>query len=140
MNTKPTPLHPQPYPHYTIARVVDTCRGEATHVDLWGEVLPVCAHLQHVELLQPQDQVLLVETDQGWIVCGRLRPPGATPQPRQEQTNGRLTLQADQAVCLQAGDNRLEIQADGAILLDGEQITAIARSRIRLQGATIELN
>jgi hypothetical protein len=140
MTTKPTPLRPQSQHPYNVARVVKTSHGEATHVDLWGTIHAIAGHLHHVDLLHPEDRVLITETDMGWIVCGRLRTTGATPQPRLEQNNGRLMLEADQVLCLQAGNNRLEIRADGCICLDGDQITSIARGRMRLQGATIELN
>jgi hypothetical protein len=43
-------------------------------------------------------------------------------------------------VRLQAGENWIEVHADGRIELDGRQITGMAEGRLRLQGSTIELN
>ena len=40
---------------------------------------------------------------------------------------------------LQAGDNWIEVHADGRIVLDGQNITGLAADKVRLLGQTIEL-
>jgi hypothetical protein len=123
-----------------VATVTDARDGQAVTIDLSGTPIPVAGHLSQVEALHTGDRVLTLRTEAGVIVAGRLRAANEAPAPRLEAADGRLRLEAPESVRLQAGDHRIEVHADGRIEIDGRLITGHARERIRLQGATIELN
>jgi hypothetical protein len=123
-----------------IATVLEVEDDQATVVDLGGTPCPVAGHLSQVEALKARDRVLTVRTDTGVVVTGRLRAEAEAPAPRLEAQDGRLLVEASKSVRLQAGDNWIEVYADGRIELDGQQITGMAEGRMRLQGSTIELN
>jgi hypothetical protein len=123
-----------------VATVTSTLDGQATVVDLGGTLCPVTDHLSQVETLKAGDRVLTIRTATGMIVAGRLRAWDEAPAPRLEEQDGRLLVEAAQSVRLQAGQNWIEVHADGRIELDGRQITGLAEGRLRLQGSTIELN
>lgn len=123
-----------------IAIVLQTENGQAAVIDLSGAPRPVAGHLSQVEVLKEGDRIVTIRTSAGIIVAGRLRGENETPAPRLEEQDGRLVVEAPESVRLQAGDNWIEVHADGRIELDGQQITGKAESLLRLQGPTIELN
>jgi hypothetical protein len=123
-----------------IAKVLEAEDGQATVVDLGGTPCPVAGHLSQVEALKEGDRILTIHTPTGIIVAGRLRATNEAPTPRLEEQDGRLLVEAPKSVRLQAGENWIEVHADGRIELDGRQITGMAEGRLRLQGSTIELN
>ncbi len=129
-----------PTDNAAIATVLEVEDGQATVVDLSGTLCPVTGHLSQVETLKAGDRVLTIRTATGMIVTGRLRAGDEAPAPRLEEQDGRLLVEATQSVRLQAGENWIEVHADGRIELDGQQITGLAEGRMRLQGSTIELN
>jgi hypothetical protein len=141
MTSKIHPLFPSAATgHPAIAIVLEAENGQATVIDLGGTPCPVAGHLSQVEALKARDRVLTVRTDTGVVVTGRLRAEAEAPAPRLEAQDGRLLVEASKSVRLQAGDNWIEVYADGRIELDGQQITGMAEGRMRLQGSTIELN
>jgi hypothetical protein len=129
-----------PTDNAAIATVLEVEDGQATMVDLGGTPCPVAGHLSQVEALKEGDRILTLRTATGIVVAGRLRATGEAPSPRLEEQDGRLLVEAAQSVRLQAGQNWIEVHADGRIELDGRQITGLAEGRLRLQGSTIELN
>ncbi|ABA90060.1 hypothetical protein Pcar_2825 [Syntrophotalea carbinolica DSM 2380] len=126
--------------HAAIATVLDVEDGLAMVVELGGTPCPVADHLSHVEALKEGDRILTIRIPTGIVVAGRLRAGGEAAAPRLEEKDGRLLVEAPKSVRLQAGDNCIEVHADGRIELDGQQITGLAEGRLRLQGSTIELN
>jgi len=116
--------------------------GEALRVILCGETeaLSVAGHFSAVPPLRAGDKVALLASAEGPLVIGRLRGTGEGPAPLLQDLEGRLLIAAGEGLCLQAGESRIELDADGRIRLDGREITSIATGRQRLQGATIELN
>lgn len=123
-----------------VAIVVEARNGQATMVHRGNTPGPVAGHLSQVEPLKTGDRVLTVRTDMGLIVAGRLRGPDESCAPRIEEMDGCLLLKGTHSVRLQAGENRIEVHADGRIELDGRQISGMAEGRLRLQGSSIELN
>lgn len=145
MPTKVTRLFPDPpNPNglTSIATVVEVVNGEALSVMLPGERQPqmVAGHFSEVPLLKQGDRVALMQTVGGPVIMSRLRAPGETPQPLVLSEEGRLTVEAPGGICLQSGESRIEITADGRIWVDGKEIYSISSGRMRLQGSTIELN
>jgi hypothetical protein len=122
-----------------IATVLEVEDDQATVVDLGGTPCPVAGHLSQVEALKEGDRVLKIRTATGIVVAGRLRATDEAPAPRLENQDGRLLVEASQSVRLQAGDNWIEVHADGRIVLDGQNITGLAADKVRLLGQTIEL-
>jgi hypothetical protein len=122
-----------------IATVLEVEDGQATVIDLSGVPCPVAGHLSGVEALKAGDRVLTIRTAEGIIVAGRLRAGNEAPTPRLEAQNGRLLVEAPESVRLQAGENWIEVHADGRIELDGQQITGLAADKVRLLGRSIEL-
>lgn len=123
-----------------VATVQEAEGGQATVVNLGGTPCPVAGHLSQVEALKEGDRILTIRTAKGIVVAGRLRGKDEAPAPRLEEKDGHLLVEAAKSVRLQAGDNWIEVHADGRIELDGQQITGLAEGRLRLQGSTIELN
>lgn len=141
MTTNLKPLFPPiAQDHAVIAVVAEVEAGQACRLTLADDSPAVVGHLSGVETLHPGDKVLAVPTASGYVVTGRLRAPAENPPPRLEAQEGHLRLEAPRSIRLQAGQSWIEIHADGRIQIDGEQITGLAAGRMRLQGATIELN
>lgn len=141
MNGNPIPLHSnfadnQPQ----LALVTKAQAGLAINVSVTGVEHRVAGHLSQVEPLQVGDQVLVTATELSMIIIGRLRQNNEYPAPRQQQQDGLLTLEAEQSLCLRAGQSRIEVHADGRIVINGKNILQIANGPLKLQGATIELN
>jgi len=122
-----------------IATVLEVEDDQATVVDLGGTPCPVTGHLSQVEALKEGDRILTIRTATGIVVAGRLRAWDEASAPRLESQDGRLLVEASQSVRLQAGENWIEVHADGRIVLDGQQITGLAADKVRLLGQTIEL-
>jgi hypothetical protein len=129
-----------PTDNAAIATVLEVEDGQAMVIDLGDTPCPVAGHLSQVEALKEGDRILALRTATGFVVAGRLRAGGEDPAPRLEEQDGRLLVEAPKSVRLQAGENWIEVHADGRIELDGRQITGMAEGRLRLQGSTIELN
>jgi hypothetical protein len=129
-----------PTDNAAIATVLEAEDGQATVVHLSGTPCLVAGHLSQVEALKVGDRVLTIRTATGIFVVGRLRATDEAPTPRLEEQDGRLLMEAPKSVRLQAGQNWIEVHADGRIELDGKQISGLAEGRLRLQGSTIELN
>ena len=107
-----------------IATVIEVKGGRATTVNLDGTLCPVEGHLSQVEPLEIGDRVLIVPTEEGAIVAGRLKAEGEARAPRLEIRNGHLLVEATKSIRLQVGQNRIEVHPDG----------------VRLQGPTIEFD
>lgn len=144
MKSKVRQLHEQKLAIGTvgIAEVEAAEGGEALRVILCGqtEALSVGGHFSDVPPLQGGDKVALLASAEGPLVIGRLRGPGESPPPLLQDREGRLLIAAGEGICLQAGESRIELDADGRIRLDGREIASIATGCQRLQGSTIELN
>ncbi|MCG8393148.1 MAG: hypothetical protein MI745_08700 [Pseudomonadales bacterium] len=114
--------------------LIDDATGMDLSIDLIGE---------SVTLLGEGDRVLyLLAPGQGIIVTDRLvAADSLTHAPLiDELDDGRLRFDAPQGLILQAGQARVELRADGTVLLDGREIQAVADGLNRLLGARIELN
>ena len=133
-------FHSAPAESIGIATVTEAVAGQAVTIDPGGQAASVAGHLSQAEYLKAGDRVLTLSTDAGIIVAGRLRAADEAPAPRMEHRDGRLLVQAPESVCLQAGENRIEVHADGRIALNGKQITGQASERIQLTGSEIQLN
>lgn len=131
-------------PMQTTVGTVSECRnGEAVSVMVAdsSEALPVTGHLASVPVLRQGDSVLLATTPAGGcIVVGRLRAAGEAPAAQIAEQDGAVELKPRRSLRLQVGKSWIELSADGAIRIDGKEISAFAQGRFSLQGATIELN
>lgn len=124
-----------------IAAVAAVEQGQALSLILAdGRIRDVLAHLSEVPVLKSGDRVLVQEVAEGLIVTGRLRAPEEGPRPLVRDASGRLVLESSASVCLQAGAACIELTPDGRIRVDGKEIYSIASGRLRLQGATVEIN
>ncbi len=116
-------------------------KGQARTLTLAdGETVAAFAHLSEVPLLKAGDRVLVQLLAEGAVVVGKVRAPGEAPQPLVQNREGRIEIEAAGGICLQAGDARIELTPDGRIWVDGSEVCNVASGRMRLQGATIELN
>ncbi len=144
MNNKVSRLHPEQQTLQegmsAIATVTQARDGEATTVKLTGQAIPVCGHFGEVPILKEGDRVAVMLTADGAVIMSRLRSQGEKPQPLILDENGRLLVEAAGGICLQSGESKIEITADGRIWVDGKEIYSISSGRMRLQGSTIELN
>ncbi|MEM6405608.1 MAG: DUF6484 domain-containing protein [Pseudomonadota bacterium] len=70
------------------------------------------------------------------ILLGLLQPLDTTTT----RTDNPVQIQSDQSIQLQAGQARLELHADGRILLQGRHIRSQAYGPNHLVGAAIKLN
>ncbi len=131
-------------PMQTAVGIVGDCRnGEAVSVMLADgvEALTVTGHLASVPELRQGDSVLFSATSAGsCIVVGRLRAPGEAPAAQITEQDGAVELKPRRSLRLQVGDSWLELSADGAVRIDGKEISAFAQGRFSLHGASIELN
>jgi hypothetical protein len=125
-----------------VATVSEVFRGEATHVVILGEMIPIAviAHATSVPWLEQDDQVLISLTPQGAILTHRLRRPQETPSVGFDIRDGVAHLDKVRAIQLKAGKSTLELNADGRIRLDGNEIVSWAEHRIACCAATIEIN
>lgn len=128
-------------PH--VATVQEAVADEAVSVWLDDEQisLPVIAHLSEVPPLQEGDSVLVARSEEGVLVQGRLRREGEKPTRAlvEEDEDGKLRFEAAGGICLQVGESRIEILADGRIRIDGEEVCTTAAGRVKLRGGSIEL-
>jgi hypothetical protein len=125
-----------------VATVQEVFQGEAIQVVIPGEMTPlqVMAHATSVPWLEQDDQVLIALVPQGAIVTHRLRRPNETPTVGFDMRDGVAHLDQVRAIQLKAGKSTLELNADGRIRLDGNEIVSWAEHRISCCAATIEIN
>jgi hypothetical protein len=125
-----------------VATVLKVANGEATHVVIPGETTPmaVMAHATSVPWLEEDDQVLMTLTPQGAILTHRLRRPQEAPSLGFDIRDGIAYLDKVRAIQLKAGKSTLELNADGRIRLDGNEIVNWAEHRIACCAATVEIN
>ncbi|MDO3379331.1 glutathione S-transferase N-terminal domain-containing protein [Geoalkalibacter halelectricus] len=124
-----------------VARVAAEEKGQAlTLVIADGSIRDVFAHLSEVPVLKSGDRVLVQEVAEGLVVTGRLRGREEGPRPLSRDDNGRLLLEAAAGIRLQTGEACIELTSDGRIHVDSKEIYSIATGRMRLQGATVEIN
>ncbi len=123
-----------------IATVTEAQNGEAVKIELADRTAPVCGHFGEVPVLKKGDRVAVMLTADGAVIMSRLRNQGEMPRPLVLDEDGRLLVEAAGGICLQSGESKIEITADGRIWVDGKEIYSISSGRMRLQGSTIELN
>ena len=125
-----------------IATVKSVQQYEAVSVAIPGEPgeLPIVAHLSDVPPLRAGDTIVVLGTDQGLVVSGRLRKESESPFDGVSCKDGKLQLQAGKSICIKSGHAMIELTASGKIKIDGKSIYSLSEGRHRLQGSTIELN
>ncbi|MBA3980214.1 MAG: hypothetical protein C0462_06375 [Alcanivorax sp.] len=118
-------------------------QGDDATPGLW----PVSEYAEHLGGLNAGDRVmaLLCEKSAGQtvsaVISSRLvSASDTTPALVDELENGTLRLNAPKGLILQAGNSRIELQPDGTLLIDGEDIRTLARHRYIVKGARVEFN
>ncbi len=118
-------------------------QGDQTTPGMW----PVSEYAEHLGGLKGGDRVTAVLAGTGAdqadaaIVTSRLvRASESTPALVDELESGALLFNAPKGLILQAGNSRIELQPDGTLLIDGEDIRTLARHRYTVKGARVELN
>lgn len=127
-----------------LAVVTRATLGEAEEVRLEfgpGEHYRVIAHDANVSKLAIDDRVLVQLVEGGAVVTHRLRAPGeSVPAQLTRNEEGVTRLDAPEGLVLDTGTCRLELKADGRILIDGHEVRTHAEGLHCLTGARIELN
>ncbi len=131
-----------PLPYRNVAEVLEARDGHASLLAVEGERLTVVDHAERVPPLAVGDRVLFERLPRGAVVLERLRGdrPAPAPIPATVDEDGCLCIEHATGLRLRVGEARLELRADGTVLLDGEVIRSTARGLNRLQGTPIELN
>jgi hypothetical protein len=124
----------------TLASVLEAGKGQALKLQIDGREVPVLAHLARVGAISAGDLVLALELAEGYLVVDRLRRPGEAVAAELLTEEGRVVVNADQALTLRCGQSEIGLTADGRIRIDGREIYSFADDRLCLQGAVIELN
>ncbi len=112
----PTDLPNTPF----VAIVMDARKGEAlTLSDVPGcpEPVTVAGHGANAPWLEEGDGVLVMPTPQGAVVIDRIRRVGEPPRTGFDLIGRAAYLRAE-GIRLESGNGRLEITADGEVLLN----------------------
>ncbi len=125
----------------TIATVIKTRQGEATIIkDQHGGNISLLGHLSDVPWLEEGDQVVVILTEDGGIISGRLRRVGELPQSAFSVANNAMTLIADRPLRIKVGESLLELTPNGQIRVNGREISQLAGESMRLLSPVIEVN
>jgi hypothetical protein len=128
-------------PSTSIALVVKTCQGEATKLtDQQNREIPLRGHLSDVPWLEVGDEVVIVDSQDGAIVSGRLRRAGELPAATLSVDAKTIRLMDDRPLCIQIGESRLELMPDGRVRVEGKEVTQMATGSMMLLSPVIEVN
>lgn len=103
------------------------------------QCLPVLGRVHGIERLEDGGRVVAAPVRGGVIVTAGLSGPGGDDGVRR-LPDGRLLVQAEQGVVLQAGRARIELQPDGRLLIQGREVEHRAEEALALQASLIEIN
>lgn len=119
-----------------LAEVIEVEDGEATNIfipELDREV-NVYAHSTSVAILEVGDTILAQNIQSKYIVTGRLRRKGETPQQGFSiKDDGSLEIKCADGIVIKSNQSRLEIQSDGRVFIDGKEIYAISEGNHRVE-------
>ncbi len=127
----------------TIAIVFEAQQGEA--ITIYNEVnnthYEVSGHLYSVPKLKQGDKVLVINTQQGIIVTGRLRKENEKPTIAFTLNNdGSLNIDSDKNITFNTLNAKIEIKEGGHITISGKKIDSISSGTNQLKGERIDLN
>ena len=128
----------------TPAKIVQVLGVAASYlrVDL-GEhdlCIPFTQCASSIQSVQPGDRVLVRTVEGLPIVETRLMRDGETPVRITSDTEGNLTLEATQALCLRTPNAEVSIDANGDLTLKANNIDSEAEQENRLAGRYIKLS
>ncbi|MCU7843216.1 MAG: hypothetical protein KZQ93_05185 [Candidatus Thiodiazotropha sp. (ex Monitilora ramsayi)] len=125
----------------SIALVVETQQGEALKLtDQQNRDIPLRGHLSDVPWLEVGDEVVIVDSDEGAIVSGRIRRVGELPAATLSVDDKTMALVGDRPLYIQVGESRLELMPDGRVRIEGKQVTQVAAGSMTLLSPVIEIN
>ncbi|MBB1403308.1 hypothetical protein [Pseudoalteromonas sp. SG45-1] len=114
--------------------------GRVKSVTINNDEHSVVAQAAHITPCQVGDTVLLTHTAQGFIATGLLASEGQVPAALIKNSQGHITIEAQQSISLQTAKGTIEVFADGTIVLEGRDITANSEQDLTLAGWPIRLN
>ena len=114
--------------------------GRVKGVTVNNDEQSVVAQAAHITPCQVGDTVLLTHTPQGFIVTGLLANEDQAPAALIKNSQGHITIEAQQSISLQTAKGTIEVFADGTIVLEGRDITANSEQDLTLAGWPIRLN
>ena len=100
----------------------------------------VVAQAAHITPCKVNDTVMLSHTAQGFVVTGLIANEQQAPAALIKNSQGHITIEAQQSISLQTAKGTIEIFADGTIVLEGKDITANSEQDLTLAGWPIRLN
>lgn len=100
----------------------------------------IIAQAAHITPCKTNDTVLLTHTSQGFVVTAVLASEDQAPAALIKNSEGHITIEAQQSITLQTAKGLIEIFADGTIVLEGQDISANSEQDLTLAGWPIRLN
>ncbi|KZN44530.1 hypothetical protein L1077_17980 [Pseudoalteromonas luteoviolacea] len=104
-----------------------------------GREVDVVGQLESVSRAQKGDQVVLLSIKEP-VVIGKLATSGSFPCAKFDDNRGKVSIKADQSICIKTPKGSIEIYGDGSILLEGDSLSAETKKDLSLQGWPIRLN
>lgn len=122
-----------------IAVVTKVEKGQALTIrPLSGEDAPVAAHGSMVPVLNVDDQVLVINSADGYVVLDRLRGEGE--EPFMANHNGQLIFESQKFVGLKVQDCYLRMDKKGELMVHAKNIRSLAEAINEIQGELVKLN
>lgn len=113
-------------------------QGDSATPGLW----PVSEYADHLGGLKNGDRVAgtLLEGRSVIVTSKLVSTDKDTPALIDELDNGALLFDAPHGLVLQSGNSRIELQPDGTVRIDGEDIHTLARHHYQVKSARVDLN
>lgn len=126
-----------------VAIVSDAALGEALQVVIKGleHNVSVISHAVAVPSLNVADEVVVLFEGDSAIILQKLRSKGQRPQQGFiENEDGSLSLNAKQSLVIKTQKAVFEINADGQIKIEGEEIFSVSKGVQYILGSQLNLN
>ncbi len=129
--------------HTYITVVTKSIGGKALTLKAFAGLsddIEVEEHLTSVPPLEKGDRVLVVVSENGLVITGKLRSKDEQPLSAIEEKDGELLFKADSKINLQVGEAQLELRANGQVIIDGQHIYSLSQGSNIIKGKVIKLN
>ncbi|MFV2059338.1 MAG: hypothetical protein ACC653_01570 [Gammaproteobacteria bacterium] len=98
-------------------------------------------HASSVPHLLSEDKVIVQKISGNYIITDKLRQSGERPTIGFDiNEDGSLNLYSDVQITLKTLNAKIDVLANGKILIDGNEVYSISNGINRMQGTSIELN